>query len=192
MKKMMLPYPVTAECWHPGVEIEDVEYPVKPDLIFKFFHGGDDWKDWKEACSDQYAMLKTKTSDALVKNGDWIVTFIDGTKSVWDTNLINSLMAKTDYTEGARQIFMERARQVESECWNADHDDSEHPNGELLQAAVCMLFPDGLQTDKGDSVPKWPWHPDYDKRDAHSHLRRLQIAGALIAAEIDRLERQKD
>jgi hypothetical protein len=33
----------------------------------------------------------------------------------------------------------------------------------------------------------WPWSRNWDKRDKHSRTRRLEIAGALIAAEIDRL-----
>lgn len=35
----------------------------------------------------------------------------------------------------------------------------------------------------------WPWDKSWDKREKHDKLRSLQIAGALIAAEIDRLTR---
>lgn len=35
----------------------------------------------------------------------------------------------------------------------------------------------------------WPWPTEWDKRGKHSRHRQLEIAGALIAAEIDRLRR---
>jgi hypothetical protein len=34
----------------------------------------------------------------------------------------------------------------------------------------------------------WPWDDECDKRWKHGRLRQLVIAGALIAAEIDRLQ----
>lgn len=40
-------------------------------------------------------------------------------------------------------------------------------------------------------VDPWPWDVAWDKRYKHDRLKQLAIAGALIAAEIDRLERSK-
>lgn len=43
------------------------------------------------------------------------------------------------------------------------------------------------QLDKGGWKDGWPWEESWDKREKHDMLRSLVIAGALIAAEIDRL-----
>jgi len=80
---------------------------------------------------------------------------------------------------GAQRISGERKRQIEREGWSAEHDD-EHKNGELRDAAACYLT---LATDR------WPWSlADWKPSDAP--IRNLVKAGALIAAEIDRLERK--
>lgn len=85
-----------------------------------------------------------------------------------------------DETDGAARIASERRRQVEREGWSPGHDD-QYKSRELIQAAVVYLTQSGA----------WPdgWDPNFDKRYQHSYERRLEIAGALIAAEIDRMER---
>ena len=42
------------------------------------------------------------------------------------------------------------------------------------------------------ATPYWPWDKSYNKRHKHNRIRQLEIAGALIAAEIDRLLRLKE
>lgn len=42
--------------------------------------------------------------------------------------------------------------------------------------------------DKGGWKDGWPWEEKWDKRKKHDKLKSLVIAGALIAAEIDRLQ----
>ena len=91
-------------------------------------------------------------------------------------------------------IAKERLRQIEVEGWTAAHDDREHRSGELVAAAVlyATLWPIKMWeggTEKWVEDP-WPWDTEWDKRDEHDRVRRLVIAGALIAAEIDRLQRQ--
>ena len=105
-------------------------------------------------------------------------------------------------SEGIRLIAAERQRQVESEGWSTDHDVRAHCPGDLSDAAACYAaFRDGERSDLYRAVQHpfdcvlgvdygavWPghWHPSWDKRGKHNRLRRLVIAGALIAAEIDR------
>lgn len=105
---------------------------------------------------------------------------------------------------GIELIAAERARQMAVEGWTAAHD-AEHDRGELAIAAVCYASPEPLKALR--SVPcscrevhcqhlfstvdkwldPWPWAPEWDKRNKHDRIRQLAIAGALIAAEIDRL-----
>jgi hypothetical protein len=81
-----------------------------------------------------------------------------------------------------RDITDERLRQVGKEGWTAEHDD-EHSNGQLAQAAACYAWA-GWKP-----APYWPWSRAWDKRDKHDRRRQLVIAGALIVAEIERLDR---
>lgn len=94
-------------------------------------------------------------------------------------------------SDGARAIELERREQV-ARGWTADHDD-EHDEGELLYAAICYAqFRLDDPHDPPERVPDaWPfepenWHAHRDRR------RNLVKAGALIAAEIDRLDRLVD
>lgn len=82
-------------------------------------------------------------------------------------------------TEGVLLIADERARQIRTEGWTAEHDD-EHTHGELAQAAVAYA---GAST-------HWPWSPEAWKPTG-DRVRDLVKAGALIAAELDRLLRLK-
>ncbi len=81
---------------------------------------------------------------------------------------------------GIKLITEERRRQVESEGWSRAHDDS-HGNGELVEAAVCYAV--------GNS-DRWPWDKYWWK--PSGRVRDLVKAGALIAAEIDRLQRAEE
>jgi hypothetical protein len=86
---------------------------------------------------------------------------------------------------GAERIAAERERQVSAEGWTAEHDD-QHDRGELRGAAACYLIV-GLGA-AWEAVPAvWPFEPASYK--LGSDIDNLVKAGALIAAEIDRLER---
>ena len=90
---------------------------------------------------------------------------------------------------GAERIAAERERQIEKEGWDAIHDDVEHRQGGLVRAAICYAINKARWLTRCPSVrvPRWPW-PGWDKRKKHSRIRSLEIAGALLAAEIDRLQ----
>lgn len=83
---------------------------------------------------------------------------------------------------GVDAILRERLRQVEKEGWTPEHDD-EHDKGELAQAAVCYA----VARAPSAWAYAWPWDPSWWK--PTTHRRNLEKAGALIAAEIERLHR---
>ena len=96
---------------------------------------------------------------------------------------------------GIDLIMTERIRQIEQEGWTPEHDD-EHDAGELAAAgaAYAMNAADQLHPySQGDGCneqpPCWPWDDEWWK--PKDPLRDLVRAGALIAAEIDRLQRRK-
>jgi len=83
-------------------------------------------------------------------------------------------------------IATERKRQIEVEGWSPAHDD-EHDEGQMTNAAVCYAMG---RTRFGDAYgPEylWPWDEKWWKPE--SYRRNLVKAGALIAAEIERLDR---
>lgn len=93
---------------------------------------------------------------------------------------------------GAELITQERKRQIEEEGWSAAHDDS-HYKGEMATAAFCYLAFDvlaGIGWINKVAVVKrlWPW--DWGWWKPKDQLSNLVRAGALIAAEIDRLQRK--
>jgi len=99
---------------------------------------------------------------------------------------------------GVGLILQERNRQIEEEGWTPEHDD-EHTGGELALVAALFASPMDLfrrsRSGLGYSDP-WPedWDHRWDKRttvvDTSSRIKVLVKAGALIAAEIDRLQRE--
>lgn len=91
----------------------------------------------------------------------------------------------TYISTGARAIQAERHRQIEQEGWKPEHDDT-HVNGELAEAAACYAL--AVNDGAGTGVPaRWPWARSWWK--PTTARRSLVKAGALIAAEIDRLDR---
>ena len=98
---------------------------------------------------------------------------------------------------GAQLILGERQRQASEEGWTFEHDDR-HKNHELVRAAICYLETESTRKLAGphyshpEVVPhKWPWDDKYWKPTPDDRVKELVKAGALIAAEIDRLQRKK-
>jgi hypothetical protein len=94
--------------------------------------------------------------------------------------------------DGIELISKERKRQVEEEGWSANHDDL-LDRFQLSNAAIAYL-----NYSNSDHVKKhWPfdwkwWKPSRTNIDVPFHvsqIRNLVKAGALVAAEIDRLQR---
>lgn len=100
------------------------------------------------------------------------------------------LLHDYELCSGCELIANERYRQIKREGFTEAHDD-EHKESELLWAAVCYAAPkDIFRLDpENDPFDPWPWAGDWDKRKKHGVIKRLVIAGALIAAELDRLQR---
>lgn len=97
-----------------------------------------------------------------------------------------------DFLSGVELIKRERVRQVSTEGWTQKHDDN-HDMGELLHAAQSYVMIADAQTNKVALptcfVPKfWPWELKWFKP-SRDQVQNLVKAGALIAAEIDRIKR---
>ena len=95
--------------------------------------------------------------------------------------------------KGSELIARERERQVSAEGWTPEHDD-QHTQCELIQAAIGYAAYVGYVATEGedpmDPLIDWPWE-DNAWKPSGDPVRNLVKAGALIAAEIDRLLRAK-
>ncbi len=114
-----------------------------------------------------------------------------------------------DGMSGAAAIATERQRQINEEGYPAEHDDT-HDGGELAMAAVCYAAPERVFIQRGNPgegfrfEDPWPWTREADRRrralgallvvdprvlGLGERIDLLIKAGALIAAEVDRLKR---
>lgn len=87
-------------------------------------------------------------------------------------------------------IEAERFRQINEEGYTAEHDDVEKEDDLSTAGALYALNGDN----RGHMLPCWPYDFEYWKPDKthtiEGRIKELSKAGALIAAEIDRLNRK--
>jgi hypothetical protein len=106
---------------------------------------------------------------------------------------------------GAERIAAERARQMAEEGYTSEHDDA-NGGDDIAMAAACYAAPEPIFVRRDFAAgtvyrDPWPWNERLDKRPYNGNvliletttmaqrIRLLEKAGALIAAEIDRLLR---
>ena len=97
----------------------------------------------------------------------------------------------TDKLTGVERIAAERRRQIEVEGWSPDRD-SRHQSGELARAAAPYAIQAAGRTGRFEVgnqwwTTLWPWNAGWWRPTPNDPIRELEKAGALIAAEIDRL-----
>lgn len=101
-------------------------------------------------------------------------------------------------SNAVQSVISERQRQQSVEGWTPKHDDR-HDNNELAFAASCYAFhsaaaswdfeDDGKPYDIHPAPKNWPWSPEWWK--PTNPRRDLVKAGALILAEIERIDRKE-
>lgn len=108
-----------------------------------------------------------------------------------DANAWNAMINGSPGMEAAaRDVFHERLRQVTGEGWSEGHDD-DHGDGSLARAAGCYsLIAAGWAVSAVREL--WPvgWSHQWLKTKGGAR-RMLVKAGALIIAEIERLDRKE-
>ncbi|HDG8091842.1 TPA: hypothetical protein PCO36_000378 [Klebsiella oxytoca] len=136
--------------------------------------------------------LKGQLSELANFNPDW--DKLEASYESWREIAAELLVAKERIAElesrtrtaAASDVLAERQRQVTAEGWTPEHDD-EHSDGEMALAASSYA----LYAHKKPIAPampyNWPWEPEWFKQ--QGARRDLVKAGALILAEIERLDR---
>ena len=109
-------------------------------------------------------------------------------------------------TQAAVDVLIERQRQIDQEGWTPEHDD-QHAGGQMALAAGCYaMFASASDRQRATAdlpgslaslgktitgwaawLQIWPWHRSWWK--PTTRRRDLVKAGALIIAEIERLDR---
>lgn len=100
---------------------------------------------------------------------------------------------------GIELVAEERVRQIDTERWSQEHD-AAYRSGELIDAGVSYAMAAAKQArgevslaylrslEPAGAVP-WPWEANWWKPSS-DRVRNLVKAGALIAAEIDRINNE--
>jgi hypothetical protein len=103
----------------------------------------------------------------------------DGAWSAWQ----GAWNRHQSLTDAARDVLTERQRQIEREGYEPSHDD-DHIDGSLAEAAAFYA----RNRDPRETAPRyWPW--DAASWKPKTRRENLVRAGALILAEIERLDR---
>ncbi len=125
--------------------------------------------------------------------------------------LLAALATAAPTDQALLDVATERARQIGAEGWTPEHDD-QHDDGSLALAAALYAAPEPLRRvtvgpNGMTAIDPWPWvrrcwagreqagDPmmgrinEGDGRLKHDRRRQIVIAGALIVAEIERLDR---
>jgi hypothetical protein len=91
-------------------------------------------------------------------------------------------------TAAARDVLAERQRQVSAEGWTPEHDD-EHDIGEMADAAASYALHASGWT---ETIPGGIWPADWSQKwwKPTTPRRNLVKSGALILAEIERIDRR--
>ena len=119
----------------------------------------------------------------------------DATMRLWRAMRGLDPLVEGERLSGVEMIAMERHRQQAEEGWSDQHDDT-HSEGELAFAAACYALEANADSNLFDNPRQaalrelWPWEAHWWK--PRSALEDLTRAGALIAAEIDRLLRAEE
>lgn len=95
---------------------------------------------------------------------------------------------------GDELISVERKRQLSAEGYSVEKDVAYYfDNTDLVDAAICYATPEEEREyfETLDIPMQWPWAAEYWKPTPEDRIRELVKAGALIAAEIDKLQALK-
>lgn len=144
-------------------------------------HEADYYKDKEWTC----------LTDSYISKSDVHVVHLEGFAGAFAVEYLKTTMTEeATYKTGIELIAEERKRQVDVKNWTANHDDN-HTRNELAIVAMCYVTPPSyrpmLAPTKWFNSIGWDvahWNPG-------ERIMELQKAGALIAAEIDRLQRIK-
>lgn len=103
-----------------------------------------------------------------------------------DANPLPADPQPSEWNEAIRDVIAERQRQISEEGWTPRNDDA-YQTGDLADAAACYAMTNPVMSRDRKAPVDWPWAASWWK--PTNRRRDLVKAGALILAEIERLDR---
>ena len=172
---------------------EDFDARIKAPSKYNNYEVQAAWDAWQESAAQPAPSVPTESigkmlaqaMEAAVANGANSVSMPDELVEVaaWLSGVQPN--PANGQTRAVRDVIAERRRQIEVEGWAPDHDDR-HGAHELAEAAACYcLSSAGKPFDYFETM--WPWERWWFK--VSDPRRDLVKAGALVLAEIERLDR---
>ncbi|MFS8329542.1 ead/Ea22-like family protein [Escherichia coli] len=158
---------------------------------------GDEEKCWLAkrvlALLDELEAKDTRISeqaDTIANQDKWISAIEEGMITSTDrAEAAEKRIAElesTAFSKAAIDVLAERERQQSAEGWTTEHDD-DHSCGEMALAASSYAQY-AHRKPIAPAIPfNWPWEPEWFKQ--QGPRRDLVKAGALILAEIERIDR---
>lgn len=145
------------------------------------------WHAWNacyEALLDELAFLDKRNAELNSTLERWAVDRAQSASELDDAEKRIAELQVLAFCPAILDVISERQRQRAVEGWTSEHDDA-YQNSELADAAACYAI---NAHNQGFSTPAhWPWDPDWWKQSGPR--RDLVKAGALILAEIERIDR---
>lgn len=149
----------------------------------------DELSDALESQSAELTHLRERNAELEVWNvkltHDFNFLNSDGAKLSARIAILEAQLEDAQLNAALSDVAGERRRQIEQEGWTPEHDD-EHTRGEMATAAASYAV-SGLEGGEAIAIGLWPWSADWWK--PKDRRRDLVRAGALIVAEIERLDR---
>lgn len=128
--------------------------------------------------------IPTLEGEMTASINDYIIKGVKGEFYPCKPDIFEQTYEQADNKNSIDLIRLERKRQIEIEGFDEKHDSRNLPN-ELAIAASCYCLPHGQREFRVRE--QWPFAYEWWKPTPENRVKELTKAGALIAAEIDRL-----
>ena len=152
------------------------------------------FEDYCLMVNEKGMKISTLEGEMTASINDYIIKGIKGEFYPCKPDIFEQTYEQADNKNGIDLIRKERDRQINEEGWDINSDIKEHDGGELGIAGACYALPIGFRyvlkttpSFKDESPDFWPWDNAWWKPTPDNRIKELIKAGALIAAEIDRL-----
>lgn len=138
------------------------------------------WPEWAEKC---LKIIRKYSGYDGFDDGNGVDLVEELTELLEGAAPADAVAMDAEQTKAAADVLAERKRQVEDEGWPPE-DDDRYIKRELSAAAECYV---GAASARDECPAIWPWAREWWK--PSDYRRNLVKAGALILAEIERLDR---
>ncbi|EOX8992580.1 hypothetical protein [Pseudomonas aeruginosa] len=197
--RMLEPELLDTDAWNCAIECQDCQVHIgpsycEPDPVTARYSAQVDWNRRPSAKShaderEQFLMANLLAALEVALGNVAALAIVDRVRQVADRIYPTSNLSPVP--QAWLDVQAERRRQITVEGFDTSNDDASA--GQIAQAAGCYaLHAGGIGTDwpggiRNGSALFWPWDEEWWKpKSARENLVR---AGALVLAEIERLDR---